>query len=671
VVRGGDRSIGYQPALDGVRAVAVVLVLLFHLGVDWMTGGYLGVSVFFTLSGFLITTLLVTELERTGRIDLLRFYGRRARRLLPAALVCLVGVCIIISADLAPDRSGLRWYVFGALFQFANWVPLGLSNSYAELFAAPTPTDHFWSLAIEEQFYWLWPLTMLGLAMWARRRRGDAWLRRLSIGVVVLFVVTALSAPVTAQLWSHDAAYFATWARIAEILAGAVLAVAVFGRKVPAPLALLAPAALALIVVLCVVTPAGHGFAYDGGLPLFAVASAALIAGLQVPSATRSLLSLRPIVFVGQISYGLYVYHWPVFVVLTRARTDLATLPLNVLRLAVTFAIAVVSYYVVELPVRERRVLRDRRRALSGVAFSVPVVALLGVALVGNTSSFEGATETLPPVTGSIAPLTPATATPTTVVVPSTTTATVTTTTTTTVPATTTTEHLVPSRPVRMLVVGDSTALVTGRGLMSWAEDNADLAQVELQAFGGCGIITDGDRRYRDEWMAAPQGCVGLIDQTVPQRVRDAQPDVVVVVSAFWDNSDHRWPPDDTPLSPLDPEFRRRALERFSAYTQTLLDAGAPKVAWVLYPATDDGWGDRDETSDDPARYEASYEVQREAAARFPGRAVVVDFAAWSDAQGLTASHDARPDGVHWSEGMSRKVVDDYLADALIQAALH
>src|SRR4051794_15555586 len=201
-----------------------------------MSGGYLGVSVFFTLSGFLITSLLVRELQRSSTIRLGRFYGRRARRLLPASLVCLVGAIIFIKAGLVPDRSGLRWYIFGALFQFANWVPLALRNSYAELFNALSPTDHFWSLAIEEQFYWLWPLSMLGLhrAVGGRSRDEGDWLRRLVVTLGALYVVFAISAPLTARVWNHDAAYFATWARIPEILAGAVLAVVLVGRTLPA-----------------------------------------------------------------------------------------------------------------------------------------------------------------------------------------------------------------------------------------------------------------------------------------------------------------------------------------------------------------------------------------------------------------------------------------------------
>ena len=156
-------SAAYQPSLDGVRAVSVIAVLLFHAGMSWMTGGYLGVSVFFTLSGFLITRLLLAEHERSGRIDAGAFYARRARRLLPASVVCLVTVCMFAANGAFDGVADLRRDVVGAALQVANWTSLAGKGGYAEQLAAEagrrSPLTHYWSLAIEEQFYWLWPLT--------------------------------------------------------------------------------------------------------------------------------------------------------------------------------------------------------------------------------------------------------------------------------------------------------------------------------------------------------------------------------------------------------------------------------------------------------------------------------------------------------------------------------
>ena len=267
------RTIAYQPALDGTRALAVTAVLLFHGGVSWMSGGYLGVSVFFTLSGYLITSLLLTEHASTGSIAAAAFYTRRARRLLPASLVCIVGVCLMAWAGWFEGVANLRRDVFGAVFQVFNWVKLGSGESYADLTAAQAglkqPLDHYWSLAIEEQFYWVWPMVFIGLVAVARRRGVKvftvvAWLTGLS----------AVAAPVIAQVWGPNAAYWATPARICEILAGALVACWLHGRSVPRGVAPLAPISLGVLTVACVLFPDGHGPAYQGALPLVAAASA-------------------------------------------------------------------------------------------------------------------------------------------------------------------------------------------------------------------------------------------------------------------------------------------------------------------------------------------------------------------------------------------------------------
>ena len=176
-------TIAYQPALDGVRALAVAAVLLFHAEVPGFSGGYLGVSVFFTLSGYLITTLLLTEHAKTGTISMSGFYARRVRRLLPASLVCLTAIVVISElTDVFVGVAELRRQVMGALLQVSNWVFLAGEGSYQQLFqqagGARSPVEHFWSLSIEEQFYWLWPPTMAFLLAAVRTRRS----RTLALG---------------------------------------------------------------------------------------------------------------------------------------------------------------------------------------------------------------------------------------------------------------------------------------------------------------------------------------------------------------------------------------------------------------------------------------------------------------------------------------------------------
>ena len=211
------RPLAYQPALDGTRAVAVSLVLLFHAGFTWMSAGYLGVSVFFTLSGYLITSLLLAEMDQSGNVAMGAFYGRRVRRLLPASLLCIVLIIAARQLGAFSRVAHLRADIIGALLQVFNWVRLAGSSSYADLFAGgatglTSPLEHYWSLAIEEQFYWLFPGVLLLLARWARRRGHSV-----TAPVAALTLVFCLAAPVIAGVFGPDAAYWATPARLAAV----------------------------------------------------------------------------------------------------------------------------------------------------------------------------------------------------------------------------------------------------------------------------------------------------------------------------------------------------------------------------------------------------------------------------------------------------------------------
>ena len=487
------RTIAYQPALDGVRALAVLAVLLFHAGFSWMSGGYLGVSVFFTLSGFLITSLLLTEHRATGSVQASAFYTRRARRLLPASLVCLAGVCVLAAFGAWDGITKLRRDVLGALLQVFNWVKLASGESYADLTAAQAglrrPLDHYWSLAIEEQFYWLWPLAFLGIMWWCRRRQFSP-----TRVVLVLVLLASIAAPVIAQVWGPDAAYWATPARISEILFGALVACLVSGREVPQRAAIAAPAGLAALLVACVLFPDGHGPAYQGALPLVGAVSAVMIYGLQAEGPARRLLSSKPLVALGRISYGVYLFHWPVYVLIDRQAWDMPAAVDLALKWSITLAIALASYYAIERPVRRSEWLVPRRTLVGGLAASVVVASM--VLLVPNAAKFYGVNTDQAAAasidTGSVAPLVtapPSTVAPTVATSPATVLA------TTTVPASTTTSTVVPPRPIRIVVVGDSTAEATGAGVVAWAAAHHEMAQVELVTGAGCGLFLGG---YQD-----------------------------------------------------------------------------------------------------------------------------------------------------------------------------
>lgn len=377
-------ALAYQPALDGLRAVAVGLVLLFHLGLGWMSGGYLGVSVFFTLSGFLITGVLLRDVDGTGTVRMGRFYQRRLRRLAPASLLTLVAVVVLTSLGVFAASAELRNEIAASALQSLNLYEIFSGASYAELFREPSPVAHFWSLGVEEQFYWVWPVVFVGCLV-AVGRRTD----RLLLPVAALFLLASASAVWTAAV-SPTVAYYAPWSRAAEILAGALLAVWIVRHGVSDWWRHLALPALLLIVVVSVVTPAGQGWAYEGGLPVFALVTMALIAGLQASprrgaaATVRRVLTTRPFVAVGVISYGIYLVHWPVFLVIDGDRVRWPSAVVDVVRVAVTVGIAAVMYRVVERPIRFPVVSTPARPvAVAAGTATVAVVVLAVLAIPG------------------------------------------------------------------------------------------------------------------------------------------------------------------------------------------------------------------------------------------------------------------------------------------------
>ena len=407
-----ERTLTYQPALDGLRALAVTLVLCFHGGASWMTGGYVGVSVFFTLSGYLITSLLLVEYQRSASIDLRGFYTRRVKRLLPASLLLLMVVVVAAAAGAWRWDGALTRDVVGSALQVENWVKLFGDASYADLVNATlgrvAPLEHYWSLSIEEQFYWVWPVVMLVLL---RRVRSA---QRVVVWLVLAALVGMVAAPVIASVWGADAAYWSTPARMGEILIGAALAAVLHhGSTVPRWAGWLTPVPLAAVLMVAVTWPAASGPAYSGWLPVFALGSALLIWGLQVDGPVRRVLSVRPVVWVGTVSYGIYLYHWPIFAVLTADRTALDGVALAALRVGLTVAAAALSYRLVERPIRSASSLGWRPVVSGALASALVVLAAVVIVPSRQATLAAGApldpavaaAGDLEPVGGSLAPL--------------------------------------------------------------------------------------------------------------------------------------------------------------------------------------------------------------------------------------------------------------------------
>lgn len=682
--------IEYQPALDGVRALAVVAVLLFHAGTPGFGGGYLGVSVFFTLSGFLITSLLVREHDQTGRIDLGTFYGRRLRRLLPASLVTIAAIVVLAATtDLFVGVSDLRAHVLGATFQVANWVFLAGEGSYQDLLAAASgtvsPLEHFWSLAIEEQFYWVWPVCMLLILGRAHGHRSRV------IVLAVLTAVFAAAAPVIAQVWGPDAAYWATPARLAEILVGAFLAVLLSARAVPARAAVLAPISLALLALGVLLFPSSSGPAYEGALPLVAVVSGLLLVGLQPAGPARAALSTWPFVQIGKISYGLYLYHWPLYLILDADRVGVDGPVLTLLRLAATLAVSVVSYVLIEQPIRRANQLSFRPTmalGLGGTAavavFAVVAVPTLGeyweadeelaaavaispvgddepLAVLDASAAAAATTTTVVPTTTQPTTAPPATTQPATV--PATTAPPTTTTTTTTVPP-------LPelSRPVRIVVTGDSTANALGAGVVSWAARNPELAQVEVVGAAGCGFLMGGERRFGANLFPVDD-CEGWIESQLLPVIDRTQPDVVVVMMTTWDVVGRRWDAGEV-LTPLDAEYRRRLDETYAALVDQMVFSGAGRVAFVRHLVPDVWWSEQVNEEDEPERHQVVYDVYESLREQRPDLVDVVAFDEWFRDAGFDRDKEVRPDGVHLAPEAADGIMEDYLGEQFIRAAL-
>jgi peptidoglycan/LPS O-acetylase OafA/YrhL len=350
----------YIPALDGLRAVAVLAVMLFHAELAIAKGGFLGVSLFFTISGYLITSLLLHEHRRTGHIVLRSFYSRRWRRLVPAAWCCIAGVLVAWPLWSASQQAALPGDGFASLLHVANWRFAFAATSYQNLFLGqPSPLAHYWSLAIEEQFYVVIPIVA---ALCLRRSRA----------LLAAVVATLLAGSVTATLLTsdRDLVYNGTHTRAAEILVGVLLALAPaavlrrFGQTVGC-------LAAAVLVALIGVTSISSDWVYGGGLVGLAVVSASLIAAVVNAPETSTIvrvLAWRPLVAVGKWSYAIYLIHWPVFLVLDSERTGLQPWALLIVEFVVTLVLAAAFTTLVERPIRDRRLFgRPRRAAMASV----------------------------------------------------------------------------------------------------------------------------------------------------------------------------------------------------------------------------------------------------------------------------------------------------------------
>jgi peptidoglycan/LPS O-acetylase OafA/YrhL len=516
--------LAYMPGLDGIRALAVLAVMAYHGGLSFLPAGFFGVDAFFVLSGFLITTLLVTESASAGRIAVRAFWGRRARRLLPALLLMLVFV-VLYARFVAPSGAypGLRWDALASLFYSANWRFIANGQSYTATAGPVTPLLHMWSLAIEEQFYIVWPLLLLVVM---RLRRGDPTraLRTLLAVSVGGALASALEMGLVFGSGSDPTrAYFGTDTHAQCLLVGTALAagLALWRRRQPvADLSRAGRRAVSAGGVAGVGVCAwawsqlqyDQAFVFRGGFLLVSVSVAAVIASVVLEPAgllARG-LALPPLRFLGRISYGMYLWHFPLDIALSAARTGTEGATLFLLRAGATVAVSTLSFYVVERPLRAGAVAAAIKARVVAPAAVVATAALVVAATV--------------PAAASGAPLpSPGTA------------------------VRAAAAGAGPAAPVRVLLVGDSVALSLGVGLTY----QATRSHITLEDLGilGCGVafgtvLWADDAGQEQPFTIAPpcqSGAGAGVPWTDAWRswLGEVHPNVVVLLAGRWEVTDH------------------------------------------------------------------------------------------------------------------------------------
>lgn len=526
-------------ALDGVRAVAVALVLADHGGIPGLSGGFLGVDIFFVLSGFLITSLLIDEIGRTGRIGLKDFWIRRARRLLPALVLMVLAVVAARQLFAAESTAALRDHAVATFFWMSNWLFVAENSDYFAQGAAPSPLQHTWSLAVEEQYYLLWPLLLAavvaGLAAVAYRRGVLLTVRVVRIAVFVIATVGVVVSVGATMLLSSGASaatlnriYFGTDTRMQALLVGAAVAALVVRdwRGLTAGGMLLRSRwarwlARALPVVGVAVLGATVHFAtgsaeeFRGGL-LILVAGAAILViasvALDQDGPMARLLSLPPLVGLGAISYGVYLWHWPIFLVVNGERTGVAGWELFALRCAATIAIATVVWWAVEQPVRRWRPVTVPMLPLAAATAATAAVVTMTVLPVGVKPGGSGPGSQID-TAALVAPEVP----------------------------------VEVSSPARQRAPGETTVAVFGDSI-AWALmrylpptpglDFADYTTI------GCGIARGGPYEYVGQELDQKPECDAWPSRWA-QRIGHERPDVVLLVVGRWEVVDRmhdgRW----------------------------------------------------------------------------------------------------------------------------------
>jgi peptidoglycan/LPS O-acetylase OafA/YrhL len=629
-------ELNYVPALDGIRAIAVIVIMGYHGGLFLTNGGFYSLDTFFALSGFLITTLLVAEWQQSGGIRLARFWARRARRLLPALLVLVVAVVAYVAIFSAPGTyPGLRLDAFSTLFYVANWHFILIGSNYFGHTGPTSPLLHTWSLAVEEQFYLFWPLIVIAVL---RTRLG----LRLLLGVCIAGALgSAILMAVLYSLADQNRVYYGTDTRAQSLLVGAALSVSltllaqrraspgdptstpsawrattVSGRRAFVIVGIVGVGVTAALWILVSVNDA---FAFRGGFLLAAIATVCVLASVVVApgSILTRVLTFSPLRYIGRISYGMYLWHFPLVLWITHANTGLDEVPLFAVRFGCTVLIATASFYLVEQPIRQRRFLRSSKAAFamapaSVLAVVVAVVAATPLAVTAAQSSFRVPEKQ----TGA----------------------------------------LYTGPPVKLLLVGDSTAVTLGIGLGAYKRDY----DIEMQNSGilGCGL-TEGSE-YELQGVVAPMAsqCSGARGEEQwpeiwKQDIKTFQPNVVMILAGRWEVTNRTYQGQWTNIS--EPKYADYVRRQLKLAVRVASSKGA-KVILLTAPCYNTGEQPNGQPwpEDSPRRLAEYNSLVRQVGSTEPGT-TVVNFEAMACPAGHYQSYldgvDVRYDGVHFTLG--------------------
>ena len=547
--RGRPISFSFVPALDGLRAIAVTGVMLYHGGAPLVGGGFLGVNVFFVLSGFLITSLLLGEWTKRLTIRLGQFWTRRARRLLPALLLMLVGVAIYAKVFATPGEfANLRLDSLSTLFYVANWHFIFAGANYFSQTAQPSPVSHMWSLAIEEQFYIVWPPVALALLHLGRRLQPS---RRLW-PVFAVAVVGAAASALDMRLSYYGGAsitrlYEGTDTRCQDILVGAAMAIgmAMWAQhrralpegadptpwRIPTPwfgpsikpiaaweitpiyarvaLQVLGWSVLAAGVYLWSQLTEPSAFLFEGGFLLFALGVATVIfCAVTAQTASLSRALGNPVFrYVGKISYGTYLWHFPLFALLDSSRMHLYGLPLLTVRIAVTLVVATASFYLVEEPIRRGRMrsfTEWRAWLMTSAAFLAVVAATVAATLPSPAEAESIGASSIPAPVGSV----------------------------------------YTGPPVTVTMFGDSLAFTAGWALGTQPVRAPYDVVFHSEGFLGCGVMVVSDQYIHgvESVPNVPCNSSSPASEQLPAMwaglVRAQRPNVVMVLAGRWEVAD-------------------------------------------------------------------------------------------------------------------------------------